>query len=125
MRRSLDDDLDAHARISILQEEGHEVRSPRTVAMRGAEDAAHREYAATQQCAVVTAHARDFLTLHQTWQEEGQQHAGMLALHRENNPRRDRTYAQIAHAISRLERVGLPLQNTFHNVNMWREPSRR
>ena len=30
------------------------------------------------------------------------------------------TSAQIAHAISQLERAGLPLQNTFHNMNMWR-----
>jgi predicted nuclease of predicted toxin-antitoxin system len=125
MRLYLDDDMDANALISILQEEGHEVRSPRAVAMRGAEDAAHLQYAAAHQCAVVTANARDFLTLHQTWQEAGQQHAGILALYRENHPRRDMTYAQIAHAISRLERAGLPLQNTFHNLNMWREPPRR
>jgi hypothetical protein len=92
--------------------------------MRGAEDVAHLRYAAAHQCAVVTANARDFLTLHQTWQEAGWQHAGILALYRENNPRRDMTYAQIARAISRLARAGLPLQNTFHNLNMWREPSR-
>ena len=66
-----------------------------------------------------------YLTLHYTWQKEGRQHTGILALYREHNPQRDLTYAQIARAISRLERVGLPLQNTFPNVNMWREPSHR
>jgi hypothetical protein len=74
---------------------------------------------------VVTANVRDFLTLHQTWQQEGRPHAGILALYRENNPRRDMTYAQIAQAVSRLERADLPLYNTFHNLNMWRGPSRR
>jgi hypothetical protein len=117
--------MDANALISVLKEEGHEVISPRTVAMRGAEDATHLRYAAAQPCPVVTAKARDFLTLHQTWQEAGRQHAGILALYRENNPRRDMTYAQIARAISRLERAGLPLQNRFYNFNRWREPSRR
>jgi len=34
-------------------------------------------------------------------------------------------YAQIARAISRLEHAGLPLQHMFHNLNMWRESSRR
>ena len=125
MRLYLDDDMDANVLIRFLQDEGHEVMSPRTVAMRGAEDAAHLRYAAAHQCTVVTANVRDFLTLHQTWQEQGRQHAGILALYRENNPQRDMTYAQIARAISRLERAGLPLQNMFHNLNMWRESSRR
>jgi hypothetical protein len=74
---------------------------------------------------VVTANVRDFLRLHQTWQQEGRPHAGILALYPENNPRRDMTFAQIAQAVSRLERAGPPLYNTFHNLNMWRESSRR
>jgi predicted nuclease of predicted toxin-antitoxin system len=125
MRVYLDDDMDANMLIRFLQDEGHEVISPRTVAMRGAEDAAHLRYAAAHQCAVVTANARDFLTLHQAWQEAGRHHAGILALYRENNPQRDMTYVQIARAISRLARAGLALQNTFHNLNMWRESSHR
>ncbi len=124
MRLYLDDDMDANVLLRFLQEEGHEVMSPRAVAMRGAEDEAHLQHAAVHQCTVVTANVRDFLTLHQTWQEEGRHHAGILALYRENNPQRDMTYAQIARAISRLARAGLPLQNTFHNLNMWRESSR-
>ena len=66
MRLYLDDDMDANVLIRFLQNEGHEVMSPRAVAMRGAEDEAHLEYAAAQGCAVVTANVRDFLTLHQT-----------------------------------------------------------
>ena len=64
MRLYLDDDMDANTLISVLQEEGHEVISPRAVAMRGAEDVAHLQYVAAHQGAVVTANARDFLTLH-------------------------------------------------------------
>ena len=125
MRLYLDDDMDANALIRFLQHEGHEVVSPRAVAMRGAEDEAHLGYAVAQGCVVVTANVRDFLTLHQRWQEERRQHAGILALYRENNPQRDLTYAQIARAVSRLARAGLQLQNTFHNLNIWRDPSRR
>jgi Domain of unknown function (DUF5615) len=125
MRLYLDDDLDANVLISFLQQEGHVVMSPRAVSMRGAEDAAHLSYATGQHCVVVTANVRDFLRLHRTWQQEGRSHAGILALYRENNPRRDMTYAQMAQAVSRLEHAGLPLYNTFHNLNMWREPSRR
>ena len=125
MRLYLDDDMDANMLMSFLQAEGHEVMSLRAVAMRGAEAVAHLRYATAHQCAVVTANVRDFLRLHQTWQEEGRHHAGILALYRENNPQRDMTYAQIAQAISRLERAGLPLQTMFHNLNMWRESSHR
>ena len=96
MRLYLDDDMDANALISCLLQEGHAVLSPRAVAMRGAEDVSHLQYAAAQQCAVLTANVRDFLTLHQTWQQEGRPPAGILALYRENHPRRDMTYAQIA-----------------------------
>ena len=125
MRLYLDDDMDANELIGLLEHESHEVISPRNVAMRGAEDEAHLRYAADKQYVLLTANVRDFLTLHQRWQEEGQSHAGILAIYRENNPQRDMTYAQIARAVSHLEGVGLPLQNTFQNLNMWRAPSRR
>jgi hypothetical protein len=120
----LDDDMDANELIGFLEHEGHEVISPRRVAMRGAQDEAHLSYAAAEQCVLLTANVRDFLMLHQRWQEEGQSHAGILAFYRENNPRRDMTYGQIARAVSHLESAGLALPNTFQNLNMWRDPSR-
>ena len=52
MRLYLDDDMDANVLIRFLQEEGHEVMSPRAVAMRGAEDEAHLRYAAAYQALI-------------------------------------------------------------------------
>ena len=46
MKLYLDDDMDANELIGLLQHEGHAVMSPRAVAMRGAEDEAHLNYAA-------------------------------------------------------------------------------
>jgi hypothetical protein len=125
MKIHLDDDMDANELISLLEHEGHEVISPRRVAMRGSQDEAHLSYAAAELCVLLTANVRDFLMLHQRWQEEGQSHAGIAAIYRENNPRRDMTYGQIARAVSHLESAGITLQNTFQNLNMWRDPSRR
>jgi hypothetical protein len=125
MKIYLDDDMDANELISLLEHEGHEVISPRRVAMRGALDEAHLSYAAAELCVLLTANVRDFLMLHQRWQGEGQSHAGIVAIYRENNPRRDMTYGQIARAVSHLESAGIALQNTFQNLNMWRDPSRR
>ncbi len=118
MRIYLDDDMDANELIGLLEHEGHEVISPRRVAMRGAEDEAHLSYAAAEQCVLLTANVRDFLTRHRRWQEEEQSHGGILASYRENNPRRDMTYGQIARAVNHLESAGLTLQNTFQNLNM-------
>ncbi len=124
MRVYLDDDMDVNMLTRPLQDEGHEGISPRTVGMRGAGMKRFSVMCCPPVCCV-TANARDFLTLHQAWQEAGRHHAGILALYRENNPQRDMTYVQIARAISRLARARLALQNTFHNLNMWRESSHR
>lgn len=125
MRLYLDDDMDANELLGLLQHEGHEVVSPRAVAMRSSSDDMHLSYATSQSLAVLTANVRDFLTLHRTWQRDGREHAGILGIYRENNPQRDMTYAQMAQAVSHLERSGLPVRNTFHNLNMWRAPSHR
>ena len=55
MRLYLDDDMDANELIGLLEHEGHEVVSPRSVAMRGAEDEAHLRYAAAEQYVLLTA----------------------------------------------------------------------
>jgi hypothetical protein len=86
MRLYLDDDMDANELIGLLQHEGHKVVSPRAVAMRGSNDEAPLSYAAAQSLAVLTANVRDFLTVHQTWQQDGREHAGILGIYRENNP---------------------------------------
>ena len=110
MNLYLDDDLDAKVLISRLQHEGHEVISPRAVSMSGSDDEAHLTYAASQHLPLLTADTRDFLALHQSWVAEG----------REHNPERDMSYGQIARAVSRLEHSGIPLSNSYQNLNMWR-----
>ena len=48
----------------------------------------------------------------------------MLLIYRENNPQRDMTFQEVARAVSRLEQAGIPLRNTYQNLNFWREPRR-
>jgi len=124
MRLYLDDDLDGHVLISLLQQAGHTVVSPRVVGMRGGRDPAHLRYAADHDLVLLTANAKDFLALHMQWQQEGQAHPGMLLVYRENNPQRDMTVQEIARAVSRLEQARIPLRNTYQNLNFWREPRR-
>ena len=48
----------------------------------------------------------------------------MLLVYRENNPQRDMTFQEMARAVSRLDQARIPLQNTYQNLNFWREPRR-
>ena len=122
MRLYLDDDLDGNVLLDLLRHAGHVVVSPRAVGNRGIEDPAHLRYAADGDLVLLTANAQDFLALHVQWRENGQDHAGMLLVYRENNPQRDMTFQEMARAVSRLEQSGIPLRNTYHNLNFWREP---
>jgi hypothetical protein len=101
MRLYLDDDLDGNVLIGLLQHAGHEVVLPRAVGTRGVLDPTHLRYAADHDLVLLTANAKDFLALHTQWQQEGQEHPGMLLVYRENNPQRDMTFQEIARAVSR------------------------
>lgn len=124
MRLYLDDDLDANTLIGLLRHEGHVVVSPRAVGTRGVIDQEHLHYATVHDLVVLTANAKDFIALHDEWQQHGQEHPGMLIVYRENNPLRDMTFTQIARAVSRLEQSGTPVGNIYHNLNVWRESRR-
>jgi predicted nuclease of predicted toxin-antitoxin system len=120
MRVYIDDDLDSNALIGLLREAGHEVISPRAVGIRGATDEEHLSYAAAHVLVLLTANAKDFITLHDAWRAQQKDHYGILIVYRENNPARDMSFGQIAKAVSNIERSGLPLGNTFHNLSFWR-----
>lgn len=120
MRVYLDDDLDSNALIGLLEKSGHEVISPRTVGTRGVADDEHLRYAAAHRLVLLTANANDFIDLHQQWITQLRQHNGILIVYREKNPARDMTFQQIAHAVTQVERSGLPLANGFHNLTFWR-----
>ena len=117
MRLYLDDDLDGNILISLLQHAGHAVVSPRVVSTRGVLDPAHLRYAADHDLVLLTANAKDFLALHVQWQQEGPEHSGMLLVYRENNPQRDMTFQEMVRAVSRLDQAGIPLRNTYQNLN--------
>ena len=48
----------------------------------------------------------------------------MLLVYRDNNPQRDMTFQEMARAVSRVDQVGIPLRNTYQNLNFWQEPRR-
>ena len=120
MRVYLDDDVDANELIGLLRQGRHEVISPRTVGTRGVVDEEHMRYAAANGLVLLTANAEDFASLHAEWTARKQGHNGILILYRENNPARDMSFEQIADAVTQVERSGVPLANSLHNLNFWR-----
>ena len=119
MKVYVDDDMDSNALIGLLRRAGHEVVSPRAAGTRGQKDEQHLRYAAQHGLTLLTANAPDFIELHhQRISREG--HNGILIVYRENNLVEDMTLQEIAQAITQIERSGLSLRNSCHNLNFWR-----
>ncbi|TAJ98216.1 hypothetical protein EPO44_11965 [bacterium] len=120
MKVYLDDDMDSNVLIGLLEKAGHKVVSPRAAGTRGQTDENHLRYAAEQGFVLLTANAVDFIELHQQWMSRRETHHGILIVYRENNPVQDMTLQEIAQAITRVERSGLGLENSYQNLNFWR-----
>ena len=120
MRVYLDDAVDANELVGLLRQGRHEVISPRDVGTRGVADNEHMRYAVAHGLVLLTANAEDFVSLHAEWRAQRQEHNGILIVYRENNPVRDMSFEQIATAVTQVERSGVPLANSLHNLNFWR-----
>ena len=107
-----------------MQKGGHEVFSPRATGTRGQSDEEHLRYAAEHGLVLLTANAGDFIELHERRVSRGESHDGMLMVYRENNPVQDMTLQEIAHAVTQIERSGMPLKNSCYNLNFWRGGAR-
>ena len=120
MRLYLDDNLDSDALLGLLQQNGHDAVSPRTVGTLGVADEEHLRYASSNSLIIITANALDFIDLNERWRVQQQQHSGILIVFRGDNPGRDMGFHQIARAVTQIESSGILLENSWHNLNFWR-----
>ncbi len=116
----LDESMDSNRLIAFLEQAGHTVISPRTIRSLGWTDEQHLEYAAQHGYVLLTKDPDDFETLHERWQQQGRQHAGILLVYYEGNVRKDMTAADIVEAIGKLLAAGVPIANQVHRLNHWR-----
>lgn len=65
---------------------------------------------------LITHNCRDFEHLHRQFVN----HPGIVGIYRDNDASRDMTYGQIVASLRKLESSGMPLENTFHVLNVWR-----
>jgi len=112
----VDEDSQARTQLNILRAEGHDVLAIGEIGKNGTPDPEVFELAQTLDRVLLTHNAEDFNQLHL----EHPGHPEVMAVYRDANPLKNMTYADIARAIVRLERSGMPVGSEFHVLNHWR-----
>ena len=104
----LDDDMAAPLLARLLGNAGHDVMLPADVGLSGDDDAVHFRYAAINGRAMVTGNHDDYENL------------GVLAVRKDNDPKRDLTYAGIVRALRNLLAANAPTADQCVVLNHWR-----
>jgi len=104
---------------SLLAHAGYTVVTPRSAGTKGWYDPDHLRYAAQHGYAILTANPADFIAMHQQWQAQGQDHAGILLVYYDNIGAKDMKPHDIVRALGNLIASGLPIVNEVHNLNHW------
>jgi hypothetical protein len=113
----LDDRTDDKLLESLLMQAGYTVVTPRGVGTKGFHDPDHLHYAAQREYALLTSNPADFVALHQQWQAQGQEHAGIFLVYYDNLKAKDMQPRDIVGALGNLIASGLPLMNAIYNLN--------
>ncbi|MFT3717910.1 DUF5615 family PIN-like protein [Pseudorhodoferax sp.] len=117
MKLLVDEDSQARRLLDALRHAGHDVASVAELGCNGLPDAEVFARAQSEGRALLTHNVADFLALAR---QAGGEHAGVLAVFRDGNPRNTMGHEQIVRAIGALQAAGLPVQGQFHVLNHWR-----
>ena len=120
MRVYLDDDSAEVRLAQLLRRAGHDVQRPTDVGMVGADDSVHFAHAIRQDRVCLSHNHYDFDNLHTLIQVAQGHHPGVLAVLRDNNPKRDLEAAGIVRAVAKLLASGIALADNCHILNHWR-----
>jgi hypothetical protein len=120
MKLYLDDDVASAVLVRMLAKAAHDVVRPVDAGLLGVEDPVHFWYAIDQSRTLLTGNHRDYLRLHNLVIKAQGHHPGVIAIRRDNDPRRDLTDRGAAVALRNLESSGLALADGFFILNDWR-----
>ena len=120
MRVYLDDDSTSGLLVRLLTRAGHDVRLPIDIGVAGRNDAVHLTHAILESRVLITYNADDFEELHNLVEAAGGHHPGVLAVRRDNNPKRDLDQKGIVRALGKLQAAGAPVRDQFTVLNHWR-----
>ncbi len=120
MRLYVDDDSVDPQLVRLLRRDRHEVQAPADVGLTGQRDQVHLAHAIRDQRAILTRNAVDFEALHDlvVFAAHGH-HEGILVILFDNNPRNNMSPGDIARAVRNLERAGIALTDSYHELNHW------
>ena len=116
MRILVDEDSQARAQLNILRGDVHDVVAVGELGRNGIPDPEVFDLAQSLERVLLTHNTEDFHELHR----EKPGHRGIMAVHRNSDPRKNVSHAQIAVAIRRLEASGVTIAGDFHVLNHWR-----
>ncbi len=112
----MDEDSQARAQLDILRRDGHDVVALGELDKNGTSDPEVLDLAQSLERVLLTHNAEDFHELHRGHPH----HRGIMAAHRDTDPRENMNHTQIAVAIRRLETSGMTIASDFHVLNRWR-----
>lgn len=120
MRLYLDDDSVDPGLIRLLRRDEHDVQIPADVGLAGSSDQVHLAHAIRDQRAILTKNYRDFEALHDLVVfASNDHHAGILVVLFDNNPRNNMSAGDIARAVRNLDKAGVPIADSYHQLNHW------
>lgn len=120
MRLYLDDDTTSRLLVRLLNRAGHDDRLPIDIGVAGRNDAVHLTHAVLESRVLLTYNHDDFEELHNLVRAAGGHHPGILAVRRDNNPKRDLEQKGVVRALAKLMAAGVPLADQFTILNHWR-----
>ena len=116
MKILVDEDSQARKQLDVLRGAGHDVVSIAELDKNGSLDPEVFGLAQPSQRVLLTHNVVDFYALALACPG----HYGVLAIHRDGDPRKNMTYQDIGRAVSKLEASGAPIRGQFHVLNHWR-----
>jgi hypothetical protein len=120
MRLYLDDDSVDPGLIRLLRGDGHDVRVPTDVGLVGSTDQVHLAHAIRDWRAILTRNFKDFQALHDlVVSAAGGHHEGILVVLFDNDPRNNMSLGDIARAVRNLEKAGVAMADSYHELNHW------
>jgi predicted nuclease of predicted toxin-antitoxin system len=119
MKLYLDDDSAGPLLAHLLQKIGHDVRVPTDVGLSGQDDSVHFRHAALDDRVVITGNYKDFLNLHKLVVDLQGHHPGILAVRKDNDPKRDLNAAGVVRALRNLLAANVPIADQCIVLNHW------